>query len=52
MSGAFLLSGEINIRNLSFIVNTNNKKSYIFLGNLIFYILIDKRKPTRGGLVF
>ena len=48
MSGTFLLSGEINIRNLSFIVNKNNKKTYINLSNLIFYVLIDKRKPTAG----
>lgn len=47
MSGTFLLSGEINI---AFPILLVNRESDIFMENPIFYVLIDKRKPTRGGL--
>lgn len=47
MSGTFLLSGEINI---AFPILLVNRESDIFIENPIFYVLIDKRKPTRGGL--
>lgn len=47
MSGTFLLSGEINI---AFPILLVNRESDIFIENPIFYALIDKRKPTRGGL--
>ena len=50
MSGLFYVY-EVNIRNLSFVVNKNNKKTYIILSNLIFYDLIDKRKPAEAGWV-
>lgn len=39
---------EINIRKLSFIVNSFYKKSYINSLETYFCVLIDKRKPTAG----
>ncbi|QBR82500.1 hypothetical protein E4K02_18330 [Acinetobacter baumannii] len=43
MFRAFLLIGEINI---AFPILLVNRESDIFMENPIFYVLIDKRKPT------
>ena len=47
MSGAFLFVYEVNITIVILLVNTVVIKNIILI---IFYALIDKRKPTQGGL--
>lgn len=42
----FFVVCEINIRKLSFVVNSFYKKSYFNYLETYFWALIDKRKPT------